>query len=214
MPVRISRASSVIVHPVPPDAVDRFLALQEDLTKAIEPFPGYQGTDLFPPVDPSTIEWVVLIHFADSATLQVWLDSPVRATWVAKIMAEVGAFRLESLPKGFGSWFAGHSANASDLPPGWKMVLVVLLGLYPTVVVLTETVGQVTGPLGFALAMLIGNAMSVSLLQYVVMPVLTRVFGPWLHANALNQRAKSLAGLGIVVLILATLTALFHLASS
>jgi len=72
----------------------------------------------------------------------------------------------------------------------------------------------VTGPLGSALAMLIGNAMSVSLLQYVVMPVLTRVFGPWLHANALNQRAKSLAGLGIVVLILATLTALFHLASS
>ena len=91
------------------------------------------------------------------------------------------------------------------------MVLTVLLGLYPTVILLSLTVGKLTTPLGFAVGMLIGNALSVSILQYAVMPVLNRLFAPWLKANAPDQRRKSAAGVGLILLLLAGLTALFHL---
>jgi hypothetical protein len=40
MAVRVPRATSVIVHRVPPAAADRFLALQDGLTRAAEAFPG------------------------------------------------------------------------------------------------------------------------------------------------------------------------------
>lgn len=209
MSVRVSRASSVIVHRVPPAAADRFLAVQEEFTRAAEAFPGYQGTEVYPPADPNAAEWVVLIHFADAASLQTWLGSPVRAGWVEKLRKEVGEFRLKTLPTGFGTWFTDTGTGPARLPPGWKMVLTVLLGLYPTVILLTLTVGRLTEPLGLAVAMLIGNALSVALLQYAVMPMLTRGFGPWLHA-APTRRAKSLAGVGLILLLLAGLTLLFR----
>jgi antibiotic biosynthesis monooxygenase (ABM) superfamily enzyme len=206
MPVRVSRATSVIVHQVPPAAADRFLALEEELTRAAEQFPGYQATEVYPAAEPGGTEWVVVLHFADAAAMKVWIDSPVRAEWVAKVGAEVGGFRQETLPTGFGAWFTSPKGG----PPGWKMVLTVLLGLYPTVIFLTLTVGTVTGPLGLAVAMLIGNAMSVSILQYLVMPVLTRVFGPWLRANLPTERAKSAAGVGAILALLTGLTLIFR----
>jgi antibiotic biosynthesis monooxygenase (ABM) superfamily enzyme len=210
MPVRVSRASSVIVHRVPPTAVERFLALQEEFTRAAEAFPGYQGTEVYPPAEPAGTEWVVLIHFADAAALRGWLDSAVRGEWVEKVRGEFGEFRLETLPGGFGSWFAGPAPHPDELPPGWKMVLTVLLGLYPTVILLTLAIGRVTDPLGLAVGMLIGNALSVSILQYAVMPVLTRLFGPWLRANTRSHRAWSVAGAAAVLLLLAGLTVLFR----
>ncbi len=210
MTVNVSRASSVIVHRVPPEAADRFLALQDEFTRAAAAFPGYQSTEVYPPADPTGTEWVVLIHFADAAALRGWLDSPARAEWVAKLRSQIGEFRLETLPGGFGSWFTGPSVEPDELPPGWKMVLVVLLGLYPTVILLTLTIGRVTDPLGLAVGMLVGNALSVTILQYAVMPVLTRVFGPWLRANAPARRATSIAGAVTVLLLIVGLTVLFR----
>src|SRR5262245_35284757 len=132
MAVPVSRASSVVVHRVPPAAIARFLALQDEFARAAEAFPGYRGAEVYPPTDPNGAEWVVLIHFADAAALRVWLDSPARAEWVEKVRAEVGEFRLETLPGGFGPWFTRPAAEPDAAPPGWKMVLAVLLGLYPT----------------------------------------------------------------------------------
>ena len=203
MPVPLSRASSVIVHRVPPAAADRFLALQEELTREAEAFPGYRGTDVYPPADAAADEWVVLIHFVDAAALRGWLDAPVRDAWVMRVRKEVGEFRLQALPAGFGAWFTRPDAAP---PPGWKMVFLVLLGLYPTVMLLTLTVGRITNPLGLAAAMLIGNALSVSLLQYAVMPLLTRAFGPW-PAPPCRRCSDG----GAVVALLAGLTALFRL---
>lgn len=209
MPVRVSRASSVIVHQVPPAAADRFLALQDELTLAVEAFPGYQGTDVYPPADPKGTEWVVLIHFTDAAALQKWLDSAERTEGVRKVRREVGEFELKSLPTGFGSWFTGQTAKPANLPPAWKMVMMVVLGLYPTVMLLGWTVGKVTGPLGFAVSMLIGNACSVSILQWIVMPVLTRMFDPWLKANAPLQTGKTVSGGVLILGLLAGLAAFF-----
>ncbi len=202
MAVRVAQASTVFLHHVPPAAVERFLAIEQSFATAVEQFPGYESIDIYPPTDPASTEWAVVMHFTDAALLQTWLASSERAELVAKVQSEIGEFQLETLANGFATWFTNR--KQPNAPPGWKMVLVVLLGLYPTVMTLTLTVGRVTFPLGLALAILIGNALSVITLQYIVMPRLTRIFGPWL------QGRRTLAGALVIAGLLAGLATFFH----
>lgn len=212
MDVRLSRASAVVVQKVPAADVDWFLDWQREVTEAAETCRGYCGTDVFPPAEGQRDEWVVLVHFEDESTLDEWLQSPARTRWLEALRSKLGAFELKKMQGGFGPWFAGMDHAPEAAPPPWKMVLTVLLGLYPTVMLLTKFVGPYTSPLGLAVSMLIGNALSVSILQWGVMPILTRVLGPWLHANEGRQKAVSLGGLGLVLLVLAVMTVLFRLA--
>lgn len=210
MSVHLSQASAVIVQRVPADAVDWFLQWQGDATRAAEAFPGYCGTDVFPPSDGGPEQWVVLIHFEDQPSLSRWLESPVRSEFLKTLTARVGGFDLRSLPGGFGPWFAANSASRPGGPPGWKMVLTVLLGLFPTVMLLTIFVGPLTAPLGLALSMLIGNALSVSILQWGAMPVLTRLLKPWLNPTETTPKRMSLLGTSLIGLVLGTLAVLFR----
>jgi antibiotic biosynthesis monooxygenase (ABM) superfamily enzyme len=151
-----------------------------------------------------------VVHFGDEKSLQGWLDSPVRAGWVAELRARAGDFELKALPGGFGAWFAGRGRDALAPPAGWKMVLTVVLGLFPTVMLLHIFVSPFTQPLGFAVAMLIGNALSVSILQWAVMPVLTRLLAPWLHADPRRRTALSVGGTVLILAALAVLAVLFR----
>jgi antibiotic biosynthesis monooxygenase (ABM) superfamily enzyme len=208
--VRVSRASSVIVHRVPPDGTERFLEWQRGITATTAEFPGYQATDIYPPADGQP-EWVVIVHFDHPEALQRWLDSPSRAEWLAKLQGAEAGFQLKTLTSGFGAWFTGSLGQSKDaLPPSWKMVLSVLLGLYPTVMLLTIFVGPHTKRLGLAADMLIGNALSVSLLQWAVMPVLQIVLGPWLRASGPQGKAVTIWGLVLVLFVLAGLMLFFR----
>jgi uncharacterized protein len=210
--VRGARASSVIVHRVPPDRVEQFLELQRGITEAAKAFPGYQATDVYPPAENQQSEWVVVIHFDDPETLQRWLESPVRAEWIEKRRDEMGDFRLKTLPTGFGAWYAGLvNGSEAALPPPWKIALSVLLALYPTVMVLAICVGPYLNPLGLAVSMLISNALSVYILQWALTPALNPLLRPWLRANGQQQAALSLGGLVVILLLLGGMAILFHL---
>lgn len=205
------RASSVIVHRVPPDCVERFLAWQRGITQAAATFPGYQATDSYPPADAKQHEWVIVLHFDNAEAQQRWLDSPLRAEWIGRRPQEIEDFHLKTLPTGFGPWFAGLlDAPQGGLPPGWKMALTVLLGLYPTVMLLNIFVAPFYGFLGLSLSMLIGNALSICILQWAVMPVLEAMLGRWWRADPAKGKALSLGGLFLILLALAALTLLFQ----
>lgn len=208
MEVHAGRASAVVVQRVPAAGADWFMEWQRGVTAAAASFPGYRGTDVYPPAD-GRDEWVVVIHFEDEKSLQGWLTSPVRAGWVEKLRARLGDFELQALPDGFGPWFAGLNRHPAA-PPSWKMALTVLVALYPTVMLLTILTGPHLNPLGLAAAMLVGNALSCALLQWVVMPVTMAALGPWLAANDRRQRARSLGGLGLLLLLLAALVIAFR----
>ncbi|MDR3636018.1 MAG: hypothetical protein P4L84_19605 [Isosphaeraceae bacterium] len=210
MPAQVSRASAVVVQRVPAAAVDWFLEWQEGVTNAAEGFPGYSGTNIFPPTDGQREEWVVIVNFEDDASLNAWLESPVRGEWLKELWEKVGEFDLQRLSGGFGPWFAGASGSRGEGPSAWKMALTVLLALFPTVMLLTIFVAPYTAPLGLALSMLIGNALSVSILQWGVMPVLTRLLGPWLSATYARQKAVTLAGSFAIFLALGVLVVIFR----
>jgi uncharacterized protein len=203
--------STVVVQRVPADRVQKFLECQRGLSQAAEQFPGCRGTELYPPPDDRHSEWVAILHFDDHESLEGWLDSPVRAEWVTKLRSEIGDFQLKTLPTGFGAWFAGlETGPEGDPPPSWKIATTVLLGLYPTVMLLALLVGRHLSPLGMAVSMLIANTLSVATCQWVVMPPLMNALGPWLHANGADKRGLSIGGLALIWLFLGGLVMLFR----
>jgi antibiotic biosynthesis monooxygenase (ABM) superfamily enzyme len=215
MDIRGPRVSTVVVQRVPADRVQRFLECQRELTLAAEGFSGYRGTELYPPADGRHQEWVAVIHFDDQESLQRWLDSPVRAEWIKKLHDEISDFQLKTLPSGFGVWFAGLvTGPEGESPPSWKMAMTVLLGLYPTVMLLALLVGRYLAPLGMAGSMLVSNTLSVAICQWVVMPPLTHALGPWLHANAPDRRVFSIGGLVLIWLLLGGLVVLFRVVTA
>jgi antibiotic biosynthesis monooxygenase (ABM) superfamily enzyme len=76
--------------------------------------------------------------------------------------------------------------------------------------ILTILVGPYTAALGLALSMLIGNALSVCILQWLVMPILTRLLAPWLNATAPGPKSASFFGPLAIPLVLMALVVLFR----
>ena len=207
--VRGARASSVIVQRIPPDAAEAFLEWQRGIAAAAAEFPGYQTTEIYPPLAHQE-EWVVIVHFDDPKTLQAWLESPARAEWTAKLPAGVADFKLKTLSAGLSPWFAGLITDGAAFPH-WKVWLAVLLCLYPIVMLITIFVSPYTTRLfGMALAMLIGNAVSVAIIEWGT-PVYRYVLGWWFRAHGKEGRALSFVGLVLIVGTLALMTFVFSL---
>jgi antibiotic biosynthesis monooxygenase (ABM) superfamily enzyme len=178
------------------------------ITRAAEAFPGYQATDVYPPSEDRPEEWVFLMHFDTVKNLQAWLDSPQRAEWTSKLPDEIREFRLKTLPSGFAAWFAGQAEGAGL--PHWKVFLLVLVGLYPTVMVLTLFLSPHTARFGLAVSLLIGNIASCAFLEWLGSPVIGLMLGPWLRARGKEGRRRNLVGTVWIVGALAAMTALFH----
>ena len=215
--IQSAEATSVIVHRVPAELTERFLAWQRGITATAKPFDGYLRTEVYPPVEGRQTQWVIVIHFESQELLLRWLDSPERARWIADLSTELSDFTVKTLPRGFGPWFADADApqpdspHAERLPPNWKMALVVLLALYPTVMLLTMFVTPWLAGLGLAVSMLIGNALSVSMLQWGVMPRLTALLRRWLIAPQRQAWALNIGGAVAILAALACITSVFQL---
>ena len=209
MEVRICRASAVIVQRVPAESADWFMQWQQRVTATVEQFPGYSGTDIYPPSEKRQ-EWVAVLHFLDDPALQKWLDSSERTDLLKELREKIGEFQLERITGGFAEWFVEHTPSAQRTP-GWKMVMTVVLALYPTVMLLHLAFHKLWDSLntGMALSMLFGNMMSVSILQWIVMPQLTKIVAPWLNASGMQGRTLTIIGALVIVVLWAISVLIF-----
>jgi uncharacterized protein len=179
----------VVAHPVRPEDEAAFLAWQRRLSDAERRSPGHRGGELLRPVPGVQDDWVAVSRFASGHDLEAWLASPARRDLLAE-GERFRDFRLQRVTTSFGSWFTGD-AGATAPPPSWKTALSVLVGLYPTVVLLTLAISALwpSGPLWASL--LVGNVASVALLTWVVMPVVTRALAAWLEPAPETRGART-----------------------
>jgi uncharacterized protein len=187
----------VVSHPVSASDEDAFLAWHERVTDAERGFAGFRGAELFPPVTGIQEEWTALYRFDSDEHLDAWLDSPERQ----RLLDEGKRFKnfsLKRISAPFGSWFAPAGGDeVGEAPANWKTAFSVLVGLYPTVVLLTLAISELWKKAELWESLLIGNILSVALLTWVVMPVVTRALRFWLepeggHADVrLNARGTA-----------------------
>lgn len=131
------------------------------------------------------------------------MASPQRARLLERLEPLIEGYTAQPLGSGLGGWFAFDDATAAPSePPAWKQILMVTLGLYPTVMLLTVFVDPWMLWLSFPSRMIISNLLCVSLLTWPVMPWLNRRFGRWLAPRAVHGwRADALGALVVAVLL-------------
>lgn len=164
------KVAVVFTHFVKEGSEEAFRVVHADLQLAMRNFPGLEAVETFPPVPGVQKEWVDIARFRDVKSLEAWLASDIRAEKVEALSRTVSKVDIRRIRAGFGEWF--EFSPGEKAPQPWKQAMVVLFALYPTVMFISQGVlgGGRFVPGGPALGTLVSNAISVALLNWLVMP--------------------------------------------
>ena len=141
-------------------------------------FPGYRGAYLQSPSQGQAF-WTTLIRFATPMQLDAWMTSRERRRLIREADSLVEAWSSRRLAAPFAGWFPAEETGGA--PPNWKQSMAVLLMLFPIVMLELHFLAPLTRGLNAALATFLGNAISVGLLAWPVMPVTNRALDWWLR---------------------------------
>lgn len=196
-------------HSVAEGREGAFRAIQNELNQVGARFPGYLGTALFEP--DAGGEWQSLVRFRTAEQLSQWLRSDERAAVLGELRTSL---TKEFAPVSSTTPFATTVRTENGrtiMTPDWKSAMLVLLVLYPTVMILSRFLGPVFDRFGAQpwLALWLSNVISVSALQWWLMPSITRPFRRWLDPVDGAGLRVSLAGAAVIVVCYGVTLALF-----
>jgi antibiotic biosynthesis monooxygenase (ABM) superfamily enzyme len=191
-----SRPVTVIVKPIAKkDKIKEFEEWLSGISKEVSRQEGSMGIDIIRPnpnIDTnnkSKLEYVIIFRFNSYDNLAKWENTPIRNEWLQK-----GRKLVETDPNvqkmtGLEFWFTPYFKDeiSSPLiplqpPPRYKMVIVtipvisiLLLTLVPQIHFLIEMLA-----IPFPIRLVIAITITVLLMTYVIMPLLTKLLKPWL----------------------------------
>lgn len=187
-PAAPRRAVTVLItRRVLPAAVPGFEAAMQGMLTAAEGFAGHLGGQLIPPQDADDDGAPLLYHvvfaFDSEPHLAAWQSSAERTHWLEQVLPHtVGEQQLHRV-SGLDYWFAAPGSTTRSAPPRWKVAVVTWLGIFPTVLLLFVTVGQLLAHWPLAPRVAVITILVVVLMTWVVAPRMTRWLNPWLHAS-------------------------------
>lgn len=167
-------------HAVSAGKEDDFREMQVRLSTAAAAFPGYEGTVLMPADRDG--EWLSIVRFRTGPQLSGWMRSAERTAALSGLRATLSAdFSAISNTTPFGTTVRIEDGRTL-MTPGWKSAMLVLLVLYPTVMLLSRFLGPVVDHAGAApwLGLWISQVVSVTAMQWWLMPAVSRPFRTWL----------------------------------
>jgi uncharacterized protein len=202
--------TAVISHDVKTGREREFAHWQDKVRKLQEKSPGFMGYELFKPVPGVTERWVAVVRYDTQQHLEEWLESETRARLLEDGRNYFETYDVRKIRSAFSGWFRFDHAAGEGLP-SWKQAMMVLLALYPTVMVLNLTVGHQLDAAGLPgyLSLFIGNALSVSILTWLFMPLVNRIFAFWLVPGPARTLVKNATGVVAVVLCYLLFLAIF-----
>lgn len=199
-------ASYVIEHEVSKQKEEEFTQWQHRIIQAASQFDGYLGTTVCPPIE-HDIKWYIIVQFDSPDRLTNWLESDIRLNLV-----EIGrqiflSYKITHFTTGLERWFVKQEAH----PPAWKQILATLLGLYPTVMLLSllQASLQWTSSWRFADVMLLSNFISCCLLTWFVMPFVAWLLKAWLQPKNRNSTQINWIGAALVLTALGLMRSVF-----
>ena len=194
-------ASTVITTRVTPGSDAWFAEWQGRMGAAQQQFPGYVGQRVQAPVPGVNADWVAIVAFDSPEDLRRWEDSPERKALVAESVPYVQRYDVRPADSAFESWFA-KSESGGKPPPAWKLSAIVLLVLYPIVMLEFFTLNHVTTDwlrLEPALGVFIGNAVSVAITGFLLIPWASGLLNWWLVPPESQAVRRTWQGVGVVV---------------
>jgi antibiotic biosynthesis monooxygenase (ABM) superfamily enzyme len=180
---------TVIVKRIPKkDKIKEFEEWLSGISKEVSRQEGSMGIDIISPTDKETKpEYVIIFRFNNYDNLTKWENSSIRNEWLRKgrelVQVDPDVRKLTGLE----FWFTPYSEKSSGLipvisPPRYKMVIVtipvislLLLTLVPQIHFVTERLF-----IPYSIRFIIAITITVILMTYLIMPLLTKLLKPWL----------------------------------
>ncbi len=182
---------------------------QLEIDRAAKTYPGFLGTEMIKPVPGVQNEWVVVFRFDSTKHLDDWFASQLHDQLMKQAEPFFEKVHVRRVGRGFEDWFANAAGDVSGGPSQWKMAMVVLLTLYPTVMLLTLFVGPLFADWPLPYAMFASNVLSVVILTALIMPLVTRALGFWLDEETGSKTSTTVFGAGMILMLYAVMVALF-----
>lgn len=161
-------------------------------------FPGFRGMYVQSPRTDQGHNWITLLQFDTQENLDRWLASKERQEVLKESASLITSLERHRIISSYAGWFSSI-AQQGALPPVWKQTMLVLLVLFPIVMFEIRFLNPLINSLNPSLATFIGNAISVSLVSWPMMPIAIWALDWWLspkerpHINAI--------GIGVVALL-------------
>ena len=144
-------------------------------------FPGYLGSEVLRPGDaPGDDEYRIVFRFDQASNMRAWEGSEERHRWLKKAEPLISEERVSVLT-GLETWFTRPSKPGEPAPPRYKMAAVTWLAVYPLITVILLLAGPLLSVLPMLVRTLVLTAVMVTLMTYVIMPRVTRLFSFWLY---------------------------------
>ncbi|MEV0339505.1 antibiotic biosynthesis monooxygenase [Nocardia sp. NPDC050713] len=196
----------VFHHSVADGKAADFVAAEAELVTLSATFPGFEGVALFCRGD--TGRWFSVLRFRTAQHLSDWMRSEQRAAALPALRAELTEdFSVVAHTTPFGSTLRTVDGR-TRVTPTWKIAMLVLLVLYPTVMTLSRFLGPVLDENGAPpwLAMWLSQIVSVALMSYILSPAVAACFRRWLDpVDGAGWRISALGAAIVVVLYALTL---------
>ena len=187
-----------VVHRLQPGTRQLALPHLQQFLDAERQWPGCVaaiGPEQIEPQDPNRFR--TRTEWKDLECFVAWMVSPERDK-LLRGMDQLGySYSANTNLRGFAAWIS--NSGTDEPPPAWKVNLLVLLCLYPTVLILNGLITPLG--MGYSTAILIGNICSVAITGWLLVPAAQGLYSNWLSGR-LRRRSNQLALLSIMALLL------------
>jgi len=195
-----SSVTEVIATVVKPGLEDAYRKWAARIHATEAQFPGYRGSFLQPPVSDKQPYWTTLVRFDTPGQLDDWLNSSQRKNLLTEHEALVRSWTMHRLSSSFAGWFPGEGPDRES-PSTLKQSMVVLLILFPIVMAELRFLTPMLKGLPSAPATFVGNAISVGIIGWPLMPIAIVFLNWWLSPEKGSGWTLRAAGYALVCLI-------------
>ena len=159
-----------------------------DFFVSAKPIPGQLSVSVVRPLaSEASQEWGILRTFDSEQHRDEFYSSRLFREYESHIAQYTDCPAKITQISGLETWFAIPGTKAIVPPPKWKMALVTYVAVYLTSSLVSQSIGTSVQTYPRWLASGISVAIVVVALTWVVMPLMVRVFRPWLYQSLLRK---------------------------
>lgn len=179
--------TTLFARSVPSESASAYESWLNSVVETANNAPGILETKVIRPEEDSG-NYVSIVQFDSQQSYQRWFDSEVRAQSLSKLSNMNLECQEASSWSILDNLFSGP--NNFRAPPRYKSALVVLLGLYPLVLLLTLFWNPLVVEWPLPLRVLTSLAISVSLMSWGILPILNRCLSFWLRPSVTSAKKE------------------------
>jgi len=173
--------TAVASRRVKPGREEEFEEWVAGVTAAGARFPGYLGSNIFRPSGPNDDEYQIVFKFDHASNLERWQGSEERRRWNEQARDLIHEEPRVRVLTGLETWFTLPSKEGDPPPPRYKMATITWLAVFPLATLVFMVLDPLLGGAPVALRTLAFTLVMVTLMTYIVMPRMTRLFSFWLY---------------------------------